>query len=162
MVSSTTNGLWPTQAQILYAQNGIPLGLFTTPYGLAGCLFAPIAGFLSFPKYVRWILTGYSTVFCITVGAQAIVGMSYVSFITSPSYSPHLSTGTHTAAGSTVLVGLNGAMHGATIVVTTAMVQLTVNHEDLGIATNLAFSAFTFGGVAYGVGTANSGCYLQY
>jgi hypothetical protein len=83
MVSSTTNGLWPTQAQILYAQNVIPLGLFTTPYGLAGCLFAPIAGFLFFPKCVRWILTGYSTVFCITVGVQAIVGMSYVSFPTS-------------------------------------------------------------------------------
>jgi hypothetical protein len=71
----------------------------------------------------------------------------------------HLFTGTHTAAGSTVLVGLNGAMHGATVVVTTAMVQLTVKHEDLGIATNLAFSAFTFGGVAYGVGSLHSRSY---
>jgi hypothetical protein len=43
-------------------------------------------------------------------------------------------------------------MHAALIVVSTAMVQLTVNHEDLGMATNLAFSAYTFGGVAYGVG----------
>jgi hypothetical protein len=44
-------------------------------------------------------------------------------------------------------------MHTATVVVATTMVQLFVSHENLGLATNLIFSAFTFGGVAYGVST---------
>jgi len=132
MVCSTTNGMWPTQAQILYATSTLSLGLFEMSYGLAGSLFAPIAGWLFFPKYARWILIVYATILFIAVGAEAVVDKD-------------------TAAGSTVITVFNGAMHGATIVVTTAMVQLTVNHEDLGVATNLIFSSFTFGGVAYGI-----------
>jgi hypothetical protein len=75
MVSSTTNGLFPTQAQILYNQKPLALGLLTTPYGLAGSLFAIVAGALFFPTYARWILTGYSTILFIVSSAQAIVGM---------------------------------------------------------------------------------------
>ena len=75
MVCSTTIGLWPQQVQILYTQEQIALGLFQTPYGVAECIFALIAGFLFFPKQARWILTGYSTILFIVSSAQAIVGM---------------------------------------------------------------------------------------
>jgi len=132
MVSTTTNGLFPTQVQILYSQKPLAIGLFTTPYGLAGSLFAIVAGALFFPTHARWILTGYSTVMFIVSSVQVIADKD-------------------TAAGSTVLTGFIGAMHTATIVVTTTMVQLFVTHENLGLATNLIFSAYTFGGVAYGI-----------
>jgi len=132
MCCSTTNGLWPTQAQIIHAHGQIEAGWFTSAYGIASSVMAPIAGFLLFPRYARWTLVGYCAILMLAVGVEAIIDKD-------------------TAGASTFIAALNGAMRGATWVVTTAMVQLTVRHEDLGVATNLIFSSFTAGGVAYGI-----------
>jgi len=132
MDSSTANGMFPTQVKVLYTQDPVRLGLYTMAYGLGTSLFSPIAGALFFPKQARWILVGYSVVIFITGSCMAIAGE-------------------HTAPGSTALVAFVGSMHGALIVVTTAMIMLGVKHQDLGVATQVAFGFFTYGGVAYGI-----------
>lgn len=73
--------MWPTQAQILYAQKPLPLALYTTPYGLAGCIAAPIAGLLFYPEKARWILIACCSGLFIVSSAQAVVGMFDISVV---------------------------------------------------------------------------------
>jgi len=132
MVGSTTNGLFPTQVLILWAQDPMAHGLFVMSFGLATCLFAPVAGFLFFPRHARWLLAGWTTLLLVVMSTQAIVGQ-------------------HTAAASTAIAALVGCLHSATIVAATAIVQLIVKHEDLGFATSMTFFFYQAGGVAYGI-----------
>ena len=59
MLYYSTGVLWPEQIQALYSTNYTIIGLYAMAFGLAGAIFAPIAGWLMVrTDGARWLLTG--------------------------------------------------------------------------------------------------------
>ena len=120
--------IWPEQVQALYTQDPLTVGWYGMAVGIGGAIFSPIAG---------WIFRGFRrshimlpiilALLTIVSGAMAVV---------SPG----------SAKASTALNVLLGGLVGSTSVITTAVVQVGVAHEYIGIATGLVTCARAVGG----------------
>jgi len=127
MLYYSTAILWPQQVQALYTTDLLKIGWYASALGIAGIASSPLFG---------WLLTKINSrilfIFIIVNGTIASGCMAIVS--------PSSST------GSTVLVALEGITVGGGMIIATAMVQLAVKHEYLGIATALAVTVRNVGG----------------
>lgn len=128
MLYYSSGVLWPQQIQALYTQNNINIGWYASALGLGGSVFGPIFGWL-FMKYRNGhiqlpVILGMMT---IVSGAQAIVSRT-------------------SNKGSTALQVLIGALVAGSTVVSTAMVQVGVKHEYIGVASGMAICARSVGG----------------
>ncbi|KAK1762784.1 trichothecene efflux pump [Phialemonium atrogriseum] len=128
MLYYSTSVLWPQQVTSLYTQDPLKIGWYASTVGLTGSVFGPVAGYL-FRKFrhARLMLTFYVLALTVVSGAQSIV---------SPTSN----------VGSTVLTVLVGGFVSAATIVSTAMIQLGVPHEYIGIATGLAITMRSIGG----------------
>ncbi|OCK73657.1 trichothecene efflux pump [Lepidopterella palustris CBS 459.81] len=127
MLYYSTAVLWPQQVQALYTRDLIKIGWYASSLGMAGIISSPIFGFLFTLGHARLLF-----IFIIAIGTIASGCMAVVS------------PGSNIA--STVLVALEGVSVGGGMIVATAMVQLAVDHEYIGIATALAVTARNVGG----------------
>jgi len=126
-IGDATTILWAEEVQVLFTQKPVRMGLYGMAHGLAGPVFAPLVGYLVQRGYARWWLTFFVVAFTIVGGAQATI---------SPT----------SAASSTALTVLSGAFYTAISVAAMGMIQVSVKHEHLGIATGMAQSLHTYGG----------------
>ncbi|KAK7894311.1 hypothetical protein LTR67_006072 [Exophiala xenobiotica] len=127
MLYYSTAVLWPQQVQALYTQDLLKIGWYASALGMAGILSSPLFGFLFTFGHARLLF-----IFIIVIGTVASGCMAIVS--------PSSST------SSTVLVAMEGISVGGGMIVATAMVQLAVEHEYIGITTALAVTARNIGG----------------
>ncbi|EXJ66790.1 uncharacterized protein A1O5_09985 [Cladophialophora psammophila CBS 110553] len=127
MLYYSTAVLWPQQVQALYTQDLLKIGWYASALGIAGILSSPLFGFLFTFGHARILF-----IFIIVIGTVASGCMAIVS--------PSSST------ASIVLVAMEGISIGGGMIVATAMVQLAVEHQYIGIATALAVTARNIGG----------------
>ncbi|EXJ87183.1 hypothetical protein A1O3_04142 [Capronia epimyces CBS 606.96] len=127
MLYYSTAVLWPQQVQALYTSDLLKIGWYASALGIAGIISSPLFGFLFTFGHARLLF-----IFIIVIGTVASGCMAIVS--------PSSST------ASTVLVAMEGISVGGGMIVATAMVQLAVEHEYIGIATALAVTARNIGG----------------
>ncbi|OCK73325.1 MFS general substrate transporter [Lepidopterella palustris CBS 459.81] len=116
LIYASTIGVWPEQVQLLYTQDPIKAGWYTSASPIAGIFFAPVYGLIyqRFARFSRWIIT--SLVFILTLLAACQAALSP----TKP-------------AGSLVLVCLMGIAYTGIVVGMTSYMQL-VPHRWLGTA----------------------------
>ncbi|KAI9735349.1 MAG: hypothetical protein M1818_006544 [Claussenomyces sp. TS43310] len=127
MLYYSTAVLWPQQIQALYSTNLITVGWFASVLGMCGIVASPVFGYLFTFGHARWLFTFIIALATVASGCMAIV---------SPS----------TRIASAVLVGLEGVSVGGGMIVATAMVQMAVDHEYIGIVTALAVAVRNLGG----------------
>jgi len=120
--------LWPLQIQTLYATNDITIGWYASAGGIGGTLFSPLFGWAQrkFGKsHIQLpVVVALMTVCC---GAQAIV------------------TPTSNVSSTALLPLIYAFISGASIIAT-AMVQLGVEHEFIGIASGMLVTTRSLGG----------------
>ncbi|KAF4447577.1 trichothecene efflux pump [Fusarium austroafricanum] len=128
MLYYSTAVLWPQQVAMLYTQDIISIGWYSSTTGAAGSIIGPIGGYL-FTKigHARWVLTGTILALATVSGAQAVV--------TPGSY-----------VASTILTALIGGLVACATIASTSMIQLGVPHHFIGIATGLAITCRSVGG----------------
>jgi len=147
MLYYSTAVLWPQQVQALYTQNLLKIGWYASALGIAGIISSPIFGLLFTFGHARLLYIIIIVIGTVASGCMAIVCESGCS-LTFVAYSlyanPTSAPGSSTA--STVLVAMEGLCVGGGMIVATAMVQLAVEHEHIGIATSLAITARNVGG----------------
>jgi len=124
--------LWPIQIGALYTTDLLKIGWYASALGIAGIISSPLFGWLFGKGHARLLFVSIIALGTVASGTMAIV-----------------SPGSHIA--STCLVALMGVSVGGGMIIATAMIQMEVSHEYLGIATALAITARNLGGA---VGTA--------
>jgi len=127
MLYYSTAILWPQQVQALYTTDLLKIGWYASALGIAGIVSSPIFGYLMTKVNSRILF-----IFIILNGTIASGCMAIVS--------PTSST------ASTVLTALEGVTIGGGMIIATAMCQLAVKHEYLGIVTSLAVTVRNVGG----------------
>ncbi|OCK73556.1 trichothecene efflux pump [Lepidopterella palustris CBS 459.81] len=128
MAYYSTTVLFPQQISFLYTQDPLKIGWYGAGTGLGGAVITPFFGW-TFRRFRRSHIQLPLLLFFLTVcsGAQAIV-----------------SPGSHIA--STLLTVLIGGLVGSASIVTTAVVQIAVPHEYIGIATGVVTCVRAVGG----------------
>lgn len=131
--------LWPQQIQALYTQDPITVGWYGMAVGVGGSVFSPLAG-LVFRRYGKsqYILP------CLLAGLTIVSGASAIA--------------PDNNKAATALTILIGGFVGSTSVISTAVIQVGVAHEFIGIATGLTICMRAVGG---SVGTTVYSTILQ-
>lgn len=147
MLYYSTAVLWPQQVQGLYTQDLIKIGWYASSLGIAGIIASPIFGVLFTLGHARILFFFIILLGTVASGCMAIVCTSQyppnpISIATVLTMIPAPNSST----ASTVLVALEGITVGGGMIVATAMVQLAVEHEYIGIATALAVTSRNIGG----------------
>ncbi|EXJ90159.1 hypothetical protein A1O3_03228 [Capronia epimyces CBS 606.96] len=120
--------LWPAQVQALYATSNLNIGWYAAAGGLSSIIFCPIFGILQKKlPHSRWQLLVYTG--CMTICCGCLATSTPASHVSS-----------------TVLVALSFAFVSAVSIFATAMVQLNVKHEHIGVASGLTVTMRTLGG----------------
>jgi len=128
MLYYSTAVLWPQQIQVLYTTNPIDVGWYASALGCAGIPTSVLTGFL----FAR---VGHARIMFTIIIALGTLGAGLMALV-----SPTSST------ASTVFVALIGVCVGGGFVVAAAMIQVSVEHQYIGIATALAVTARNVGG----------------
>jgi len=119
--------LWPQQIQALYTQDLLKVGWYASALGMTGMVSSFLTGYLMTRfGHARLI---YSTIIIIGTVAAGCMAIKPES-----------------AAASTFLVACQGLTVGGGMIVSTAMVQLAVTHEYIGLSTQTAVTARNAGG----------------
>jgi len=119
--------LWPQQIQALYTTDLLKIGWYASSLGMTGIVASAIIGYTT-THYGRARLT-FSIIIIIGTIAAACMAIKPESPV-----------------ASTILVALQGMTVGGGMIVTTAMVQLAVEHEYIGLVTQMAVTARNAGG----------------
>lgn len=128
MLFYSTAVLWPLQVQTLYATDSIKIGLYSAASGLGGFAFGGLFGVASriFP-HLRWQFVFVMLTLTILCGAQASVTAT-------------------SNVGSTCIVILVFAFVAGASVDSTAMIQVGVPHEYIGVASGILVCSRSVGG----------------
>jgi len=119
--------LWPQQVQSLYTTDLLKVGWYASSLGMAGIVTSAIVGVvMTRYGHARLIFALIIILGTIAAGCMAIKPESPVA--------------------CTILVALQGCTVGGGMIVSTAMVQLAVEHEYLGLVTQMAVTARNAGG----------------
>lgn len=128
MLFYSTAILWPLQVQTLYATNDINIGLYSSASGLGGMALGWLFGIASKKlPHIRWQLVIVMAALTLLSGCQAIV------------------TPTSNVGSTCLVILVFGFVAGASVL-STAMIQLGVPHEFIGIASGILVCARTLGG----------------
>jgi len=120
--------IWPLQIQPLYMTHNIEIGLYSGASGLGGFLLGPLFGIASRRlPHVRWQFVFALALLTLFPGAQAIVIPN-------------------SNVASTILVFLLFGFDAGAAIFSTAMVQLGVEHEYIGVATGILLCCRGLGG----------------
>lgn len=120
--------LWPQQVQTLYSQDPSTIGWYGAAIGCGSTTLTPA---------IAWIFRrfGHSNIM-LPVLLAILTTVCGACAIVSPTSN----------VGSTALTVLIGGLVGAISVITTAVVQVSVDHEFIGVATGLIGCIRTLGG----------------
>jgi hypothetical protein len=120
--------VWPEQIGSLYTQNPITIGWYATAFGFGGIPFSILSGWaVRKTGALQWWVPRRSGGYHPHSGVQGIV---------TPSSN----------VASTALVALCDGLVSSSTVVSTIIIQISVPHEYLGIATAIVASARSVGG----------------
>ncbi|KAF2491932.1 trichothecene efflux pump [Lophium mytilinum] len=128
MIYYATAVLWAEQVGALYTTDPLKIGWYASATGFGGMTFGPICGYVfKNVGHARILVTIAVGTMGLCCGLQAIV-----------------TPGSHIA--STILVYLIGGFLSSANVFQVTIVQLTVSHEYIGVATALITTARSVGG----------------
>ncbi|OCK82586.1 MFS general substrate transporter, partial [Lepidopterella palustris CBS 459.81] len=119
--------LWPQQIMALYTTDLIKVGWYASALGMVGIVASFVSGYI----FTRFGHARLLFLFIITVGTVAAGCMAIKP---------------ESPVASTIFVAMQGFTVGAGMIVSTAMVQMAVSHEYLGVTTQLAVTARNVGG----------------
>lgn len=142
--------LWPLQVSILYTSDLISIGWYASTLGIAGIATSPVFGYLFTKGYARIQFVFIIALGTVAAGTMAIVCKGTIFSNTKPStlreHANRIVIAPTSHIASTCLVALMGVSIGGGMIIATAMIQMEVSHEYLGIATSLAITARNLGG----------------
>ncbi|KAF2493645.1 trichothecene efflux pump, partial [Lophium mytilinum] len=119
--------LWPQLIQGLYTTDLLKVGWYASALGMTGIVSSFITGFvMTRYGHARLIFATIIVIGTIAAGCMAIKPQSSTACV--------------------ILVALQGLTVGGGMIVSTAMIQLAVEHEYIGLATQMAVTARNAGG----------------
>ncbi|KAF2808136.1 trichothecene efflux pump, partial [Mytilinidion resinicola] len=122
--------LWPQLIQGLYTTDLLKVGWYASSLGMTGIVSSFITGYvMTRYGHARLIFATIIAIGTIAAGCMAIIHPE-----------PQSST------ACVILVSLQGLTVGGGMIVSTAMIQLAVEHEYIGLATQMAVTARNAGG----------------
>lgn len=120
--------IWPQEIQALFTTNRISIGWYTSAASFGGCIFGPMVGYANQKLgQSRWLLVFSTAGLMLGTGLGALVS-------------------THSQVRSIVGMVLIGMFSAATKIMTTAMIQLGVPDEYIGMATSVNIMFLGLGG----------------